>query len=131
MDDWINDLRTIADKSLTIVMIGNKCDLEDQREVSTEQGEEKAKSQNMAFMETSSFSGENIDKAFGELNNVIYKKYYEEKTTNNNIDIIGKSEDINLEKIKLDNTDKKNVAKNNKYYLLILNITWYYNLVRI
>ena len=111
VDDWINDLRTVADKSLTIVMIGNKCDLKDQREVSTEQGEEKAKSQNMAFMETSAFSGENIDKAFGSLINEIYKKYYEEKTTNNNIDIIGKSEDINLEKIKPDNTDKKKCCK--------------------
>ena len=107
VDRWINDLKTSADKNLTIIMIGNKCDLEDQRQVSADQGEEKGKSYAVAFMETSAFSGENIDKAFGNLINEIYKKCYEEMTADDDLDIIGKSEDINLDKTKPKNSEKK------------------------
>ena len=107
VDRWINDLKTSADKNLTIIMIGNKCDLEDQRQVSADQGEEKGKSYDVAFMETSAFSGENIDKAFGNLINEIYKKCYEEMTADDDLDIIGKSEDINLDKTKPKNSEKK------------------------
>ena len=107
VDRWINDLKTSADKNLTIIMIGNKCDLEDQRQVSADQGEEKGKSYDVAFMETSAFSGENIDNDFGNLINEIYKKCYEEMTADDDLDIIGKSEDINLDKTKPKNSEKK------------------------
>ena len=43
VDRWINDLVSSGDKNLTILLIGNKCDLENQRQVTKEQGEQKAK----------------------------------------------------------------------------------------
>ena len=43
VDKWINDLKAAADKKLSIIIIGNKCDLEDQRQVTKEQGEERPK----------------------------------------------------------------------------------------
>ena len=64
IDKWINDLTSAADKKLTVVVIGNKSDLEDQRQITKEQGQEKASKLNVAFLETSAFSGENLDKAF-------------------------------------------------------------------
>ena len=57
VEKWVNDLKAAADKSLTIILVGNKCDLEDQRQVTKEQGEEKANHLELAFMETSAFSG--------------------------------------------------------------------------
>ena len=98
VDRWINDLRAAADKNLTIIIIGNKCDLEDQRQVNKEQGEEKAKNSEVAFMETSALSGENLDKAFEKMINEVYKKCHEEMMADVDVDIIGKSEDINLGK---------------------------------
>ena len=98
VDRWINDLKAAADKKLSIIIIGNKCDLEDQRQVNKEQGEEKAKNSEVAFMETSALSGENLDKAFEKMINEVYKKCHEEMMADVDVDIIGKSEDINLGK---------------------------------
>jgi small GTP-binding protein len=107
VDRWINDLRAAADKNLSIIIIGNKCDLEDQRQVNKEQGEDKAKNYEVAFMETSALSGENLDKAFEKMINEVYKKCHEEMMAEVDVDIVGKSEDINLEKTKPKNPDKK------------------------
>ena len=59
---------------MTILLIGNKCDLESQRQVTKIEAEEKAKYHNIAFMETSALDGTNLDKAFDVLINDVYKK---------------------------------------------------------
>ena len=107
VDRWINDLRAAADKNLSIIIIGNKCDLEDQRQVNKEQGEDKAKNYEVALMETSALSGENLDKAFDKMIKKKKKKCHEEMIAEADIDIVGKSEDINLDKTKPKNPDKK------------------------
>ena len=73
IDNWLIDLRTNGDKDIIIVLIGNKSDLIDKREVSKEEAELKAEQFNIAFLETSAKSGENIDKAFTEIVEQIYK----------------------------------------------------------
>ena len=80
VDRWINDIKAAADKNLTIIIIGNKCDLEDQRQVNKEQGEEKAKSFGCAFLETSALSGDNLDKAFTLMVKEIFEKFNSEST---------------------------------------------------
>ena len=77
-DKWINDLKVTADPKINIILIGNKCDLEDKREVLKEQGEEKAKSFGCAFLETSALSGDNIDKGFEMMVSEIFKIFGEE-----------------------------------------------------
>ena len=49
--------------NVQLLMIGNKNDLEDERIVSTEEATEYAKSQKMGYIETSSKTGENVNKA--------------------------------------------------------------------
>ena len=107
VDRWLNDLRVSADKNLTVIIIGNKCDLEQQRDVKKEQGEEKSKSNGVAFMETSALSGENIDKAFDKMVNEVFKKCHEEFISDGDLDIVGGSEDINLDKTKPKDDGKK------------------------
>ena len=97
IDKWINDLTSAADKKLTVVVIGNKSDLEDQRQITKEQGQEKASKLEVAFLETSAFSGENLDKAFEMMINEVYKKCHEEMLAENDVDIEG-GQDINLNK---------------------------------
>ena len=92
---------------MTIIIIGNKCDLEDQRQVNKEQGEEKAKSYEVAFMETSAFSGENLDKAFDKMINEVFKKCHEEMTADVDIEAVGPSKDISLDKTKPKDGGKK------------------------
>ena len=95
---WVSDLIAAADKKLTIVVIGNKSDLEDQRQVTKEQGEETASKLEVAFMETSALSGENLDKAFEMMINEVYKKCHEEMLAEGDVDIVEGGEDINLNK---------------------------------
>ena len=106
VEKWVNDVTAVADKKITIILIGNKCDLEDQRQIAKEQGEEKANKLEIAFLETSALSGENLDKAFDKMMNEVYKKCHEEMLAED-VDIIdGKGKDINLDK-KDDNEKKK------------------------
>ena len=106
VDSWISALRSAADKNLNIIIIGNKSDLEDQRQVETEQGEEKAQNNEAAFMETSAYSGDNIDKAFDNMITDVYNKCKSEMLANVEIDI-GKSKDINLNQNREDKKGKK------------------------
>ena len=57
IEKWVSDVTAVADKKITIVLIGNKCDLEDQRQVTKEQEEDKYNKLEVAFLETSAFSG--------------------------------------------------------------------------
>ena len=98
VEKWVNDVTAVADKKITIILIGNKCDLEDQRQISKEQGEEKANKLEIAFLETSAFSGENLDKAFDKMMNEVYKKCHEEMLADDTDIIDGKGKDINLDK---------------------------------
>ena len=105
-DNWLNNLRASADKKCSIILIGNKSDLEDKREVSIEQGEEKAKNSEIAFMETSALSGDNIDKAFEMMINEAYKICHSEMLADVNIDI-GKSDELSLKRPKEETPDNK------------------------
>ena len=105
-DNWLNNLRASADKKCSIILIGNKSDLEDKREVSIEQGEEKAKNNEIAFMETSALSGDNIDKSFEMMINEAYKICHSEMLADVNIDI-GKSDELSLKRPKEETPDNK------------------------
>ena len=106
IEKWINDLKGAADKDLTIIVVGNKCDLEEKRQVTKEKGEEKANKLEVAFMETSAFSGENLDKAFELMIKEVYRKCHEEMLAEGDVDIIDEDQGINLAK-KNENTEAK------------------------
>ena len=107
IDKWISDVTAVADKKISIVLIGNKNDLEDQRQVTKEQGEDKANKLEVAFLETSAFSGENLEKAFELMMKEVYKKCHEEMLGDGDVDIIKGGEDINLSKKKGNTGEKK------------------------
>ncbi|KAJ3086494.1 Ras- protein Rab6, partial [Physocladia obscura] len=50
-----------------IVLVGNKTDLSDQRQVSTEEGEQKAKDSVVLFIETSAKAGFNVKALFRKI----------------------------------------------------------------
>ena len=49
------------------MLVGNKCDLDDKREVETSEGEELAKKFNCQFKETSAKTRENVEESFYDL----------------------------------------------------------------
>ena len=100
LEKWVNELKSTADPKVTIIIIGNKNDLEDKRQVLKEQGEEKAKSFGCAFLETSAFSGDNIEKAFNMMIKEIYGKFSSDSNGEDGFIEDGKGEDLKLEKAK-------------------------------
>ena len=97
-DKWINDLKASADPKINIILIGNKSDLDDKREVLKDQGEEKAKSFGCAFLETSALNGDNIDKGFEMMISEIFKKYGNDSNEDDELGSVEKGEDIKLDK---------------------------------
>jgi GTPase SAR1 family protein len=57
-------VRAERGNDVIIVLVGNKTDLNDKREVTTQQGEEEAKKNNLMFVETSAKLGHNVKTLF-------------------------------------------------------------------
>jgi Ras-related protein Rab-6A len=60
----VDDVRGERGNDVIIVLVGNKTDLNDKREVTTQQGEEEAKKNNLMFIETSAKVGHNVKNLF-------------------------------------------------------------------
>jgi len=74
IENWYNEIKEIT-PSISLILVGNKIDLEDQRQVSHEEGEELAKKLSLPYIETSAKTGENINDAFRMLALQLIKKY--------------------------------------------------------
>merc|ERR1712232_3580 len=65
---WVEDVRAERGNDVVICLVGNKTDLgNDKRQVSTEEGEDKAKKDGLMFMECSAKAGYNIKSLFRKL----------------------------------------------------------------
>lgn len=64
---WIEDVRTERGNDVIIALVGNKTDLADRRQVSVEEGEQKAQENDIMFIETSAKAGFNIKALFRRL----------------------------------------------------------------
>ncbi|QHO02880.1 Ras-related proteinBV [Arachis hypogaea] len=61
---WLRELRDHADSNIVIMMAGNKNDLNHLRAVSSEDAQNLAEQEGLAFLETSALEAFNVDKAF-------------------------------------------------------------------
>ena len=71
---WIEDCKNQSPKTIYMILVGNKSDLEDRREVSFEEGKELAEKYGLDFYETSAKTGDNVDNIFFNSANEIAKK---------------------------------------------------------
>ena len=110
IDKWLFDLKNNGDENINIILIGNKIDLEHQREVTTEEGEKKAVLNKASFIETSAKNGDNIEKAFNLMIENVYKKFKKKNEKKENID----SEELNKEKTLNLNSNNENKKKKKK-----------------
>ncbi|KAL6558831.1 Ras-related protein RABH1e [Orobanche minor] len=64
---WIEEVRTERGSDVIIVLVGNKTDLVDKRQVSIEEGDAKAREFSVMFIETSAKAGFNIKPLFRKI----------------------------------------------------------------
>ena len=71
---WLEDCKKYSTQDITIMLIGNKADLENSRVVSTEEGKAFAEKNGIFFYETSSKTAQNVDEAFINVAKEIFDK---------------------------------------------------------
>jgi Ras-related protein Rab-11A len=75
LPEWLSILEeNISKNDIVLMLAGNKCDLEEERQVKLEQGMEFAEKNGMGFYETSAKDGKNVDHMFRKLIEEIYKQ---------------------------------------------------------
>ena len=83
INKWIAQIKNLAPKDVKVILVGNKCDLRNDRMVSTEAGIECAQRYDVPFVETSAFSGDNVVNAFETLGRMILKDIKAESNGSN------------------------------------------------
>ena len=67
LDAWLNDLQSLASPNAAILMIGNKCDLASERQVTQDEAKDFAERHGIEYLETSAKNGKNVSEAFVRL----------------------------------------------------------------
>mmetsp|Transcript_10272 Transcript_10272/g.10206 ORF Transcript_10272/g.10206 Transcript_10272/m.10206 type:complete len:98 (+) Transcript_10272:317-610(+) len=62
---------------MSIILVGNKTDIESHRTVSTEEGQRFARENNLLFVEASAKNASNVEAAFMDIAKAIYEKIKE------------------------------------------------------
>lgn len=74
IDKWIGELKNHGEADVCMILIGNKTDLQEYRQVTQEEAFKKAEQYKIAYCETSAMQAVNIQKAFTIMIDEIYKK---------------------------------------------------------
>ena len=98
LEDWMKEVKNHANQNFSIIILGNKCDVED-REVTLEEGENFAKKINSKVYEVSAKTGYNVAEAFDEIARMTYEKDKE--------GMIRQRESIRFENVGTDKKKKK------------------------
>ncbi|KAJ6229936.1 ras-related protein rab-2a [Anaeramoeba flamelloides] len=74
LENWIEDARQNASENTQIIIVGNKIDLENKREVSEEEGRKFAEENGLWFLEASAKTGHDVNQIFQNMTRIIYQK---------------------------------------------------------
>ncbi|XP_022089857.1 ras-related protein Rab-8B-like [Acanthaster planci] len=84
---WLEDIKKYAPEDVDIIILGNKCDVVEQRVVSREEGEEFARNRGLKFFETSANENTNITEAFEAMAVLLASKVTETRKRVNSVAI--------------------------------------------
>jgi len=66
--NWINEIKTFSgDDDISVILVGNKCDLDEDRQVSTEEANNLANELGVICTETSAKNTQNVGQAFEDM----------------------------------------------------------------
>jgi GTPase SAR1 family protein len=118
INSWLIEIEKNANKNVYKILIGNKCDLEEKRQVSYEQGKEFADTYGMKFIETSAKTNHNVQEAYVTMTKEIISQAQEkEKAVSKNEE---KKEKKNIELSK--KSLGKDIGGKNGYVFININL---------
>ena len=104
LNSWLIEIEKNANKNVYKLLIGNKCDLEEKRKVTYQEGKDFAESNGMKFIETSAKTASKVQEAFELLTNEIIKaninkeKGLEKKDNTKSVHLSSGGQDITQKK---------------------------------
>lgn len=105
LNEWIKDIKNYSEKPIPIFLVGNKYDLNEEKIIKREDGEQFFKQHDLQyFNEASAKTGYNVDDIFSEIAKYIYMENYLKENN------ISKKLKIELNK----NEEKQNDSKSKK-----------------
>ena len=109
LDNWMKRIKEV-NEFMPLILVANKCDLQDDRVISKDEGNDYAIRKKITFIEASAYKDINVDLAFKKLCEEIMKRF-EERAKKFGDDII--NDDINnTERESIFFLDKDNQKKN-------------------
>uniref|UniRef100_A0A8C9VJK7 Ras-related protein Rab-25 n=1 Tax=Scleropages formosus TaxID=113540 RepID=A0A8C9VJK7_SCLFO len=88
VERWLKELYDHADPHIVVMLVGNKTDLETLRTVPTEEAKDFAEKNGLLFMETSALESTNVESAFHDVLEAIYKKVASKEVTRGSISAV-------------------------------------------
>lgn len=86
VEKWAKELKEKSSDNVCLIIVGNKNDLKDERQVQSDSALEKAKILNVPFMETSALDGNGVKEAFYSLIRQMYDVFLGERKKESNKD---------------------------------------------
>ena len=87
LEFWLNELRVKANPDINIFVIGNKCDLEDKRQITKDMAKEFCENNKIKlYLETSAKTGFNAQNIFIEASKLLYEQQLRNKMRVSNSD---------------------------------------------
>ena len=98
LNTWLIEIEKNASKNVYKILVGNKSDLESERKVTYEQGQEFAAQYGMKFIETSAKESKNVQEAFVTMTKEIISQSNDKKIVKkeDNVVITDKSRGQNI-----------------------------------
>lgn len=81
VQDWVTQIKTYSWDNAQVILVGNKCDCEEERVVSQERGKQLADQLGLEFFETSAKENVNVKSVFERLVDIICDKMSESLDT--------------------------------------------------
>ena len=101
LSNWLIEIEKNASKNVVKILIGNKCDLEDKRVITYNQGKEFADTYGLKFIETSVKKNLNVNEAFQTIGKELMASNTDNKINKqkeNKKISVAKAQDLNIQK---------------------------------
>ncbi|XP_056634870.1 ras-related protein Rab-3 isoform X1 [Diorhabda carinulata] len=85
VQDWVTQIKTYSWDNAQVILVGNKCDMEDERVISFERGKQLAEQLGVEFFETSAKENINVKAVFERLVDIICDKMSDSLDTDPNL----------------------------------------------